>query len=180
MPRPKRYRRLFHPPIMRGFKPFGIPMKDLEQIILELDEFESLRLTDYKNLTHEDAAREMNVSRPTFTRIYEKARKKIASAFMEGKVILIKGGSIEFKDNWYRCNSCHGIFRKTGTARVERCVYCRSNRIVAIEALIPPGQMEKEETYCICPSCKTRVRHRKGLPCREHKCPDCRSAMVKE
>ena len=73
MPRPKRNRCIEHPPIMEGFKPFGIPMTKLEPIILLYEEYESMRLADYEGLTQAQAAEQMQVSRPTFTRIYEKA-----------------------------------------------------------------------------------------------------------
>ena len=93
MPRPKRRRMIVNPPAMEGFKPFGIPMTDLEPVILLYEEYESIRLSDYEGLTQEQSAKKMNVSRPTFTRIYEKARRTIAQAFVEGKAIFIEGGS---------------------------------------------------------------------------------------
>ena len=81
MPRPKRYRTIENPPIMEGFKPFGISMTDLEPVILLFEEYESMRLADYLGLTQEQAAEKMNVSRPTFTRIYEKNPTNHRSGF---------------------------------------------------------------------------------------------------
>ena len=45
-------------------------------------------------MDQETAAGEMGVSRPTVTRIYASARKKIAQALAEGKAIHIEGGPI--------------------------------------------------------------------------------------
>ena len=109
MPRPKRKRIVTHPPIMEGFKPFGVPISDLEPVILFFEEYETLRLLDYMGLTQVEAAKEMDVSRPTLTRIYEKARRTIAKAFVEGKAIFIEGGNYHTNDFWYRCEACHKL-----------------------------------------------------------------------
>jgi uncharacterized protein len=61
-----------------------------------------MRLSDYEGLTQEQAAEKMNISRPTFTRIYEKARRTIAQAFVEGKAIFIEGGNYHTDDCWYK------------------------------------------------------------------------------
>jgi len=127
MPRPKLNRLIVNPPIMEGFKPFGIPMIDLEPVILLYEEYESMRLSDYEGLTQEQAAAKMNVSRPTFTRIYEKARRTIAQAFVEGKAIFIEGGNYHTDDYWYRCENCMKLnISKTETSL---CNYCHSNTL---------------------------------------------------
>ena len=94
---------------MKGFKPFGIPAKALASIPLLFDEYESIRLLDYLGLTQEQAAQKMEVSRPTLTRIYEKARQTIAKAFVEGKMIVIEGGNVQFDSLWYRCKKCYKL-----------------------------------------------------------------------
>lgn len=127
MPRPKRNRTIVKPPIMEGFRPFGIPITNLEPVILLFEEYESLRLSDYGGLTHEQAAKQMNVSRPTYTRIYEKARRTIAQAFVEGKAIFIEGGNYHTTDIWYKCEQCSKL--NISTAEINSCVYCQSNTI---------------------------------------------------
>ncbi len=111
MSRPRLERRIACPPLMMGYKPFGIPMRMQSEVYLTFDEFEALRLLDYKGLTQAQAAREMNVSRPTMTRIYEKARKTIAQALAEGKLIIIEGGQVAFDGEWYRCKRCHRLIK---------------------------------------------------------------------
>ena len=60
----------------------------------------------YDNLSQDEAAEKLEVSRPTLTRIYNSALKKIGQAFVEGKSIVIKGGDFEFHKDWYKCNRC--------------------------------------------------------------------------
>lgn len=94
---------------MMGFKPFGISQRSQESLILQMDEYEAIRLLDYEGLTQEAAAERMEVSRPTLTRIYEKARNTIAKTLVEGKPILITGGNVEFDRKWFRCKRCHKV-----------------------------------------------------------------------
>jgi uncharacterized protein len=72
------------------FKPKGIPLVDLEEIYLNLDELEAIRLADYEGRYHEDAAREMKISRATFGRIVSDARHKVAKALTQGKALRIE------------------------------------------------------------------------------------------
>jgi predicted DNA-binding protein (UPF0251 family) len=71
------------------FKPQGIPMRDLEEIELELDEIEALRLADLEDLYQADAAAKMGVSRQTFGNIIARAHKKVAAALLGGKALRI-------------------------------------------------------------------------------------------
>lgn len=112
---------------MEGFKPFGIPMRELESVNLLYEEYEALRLADYENHTQEEAAKKMNISRPTFTRLYDKARKSIAKAFVEGKAIIIKGGTYVADDFWYRCEDCHET--TVSENPVNHCSECDSGNI---------------------------------------------------
>jgi len=122
MPRPKQNRTISTPPIMLGYKPFGIPKSALESVTLLYDEYESIRLLDYQGMNQEEAAVLMNVSRPTLTRIYEKARKAIAEAFVMGKMILIEGGEVSFEREWYRCKRCYKLVE--GLENHTRCKDC--------------------------------------------------------
>jgi hypothetical protein len=68
----------------------------MDLIVLTLDELEALRLADLEGLGHADAAGRMNVSRPTFGRIIEQARKKVATALINERGIGVEGGVIRF------------------------------------------------------------------------------------
>lgn len=72
------------------FKPRGIPLINLEEIAISLDELEAIRLADFEGLYHEQAAEKMNISRPTFGRILGEARRKLAEAVVEGKALKIE------------------------------------------------------------------------------------------
>ncbi len=94
MARPPCCRRIEGKPIALAFKPAGIPACELEEVVMALDEFEAVRLADFKGLYQEQAAERMAVSRPTFGRIIEAAHKKIAEALVLGKLLKIEGDSV--------------------------------------------------------------------------------------
>ena len=74
---------------VKYFKPQGIPMRFLEEIALELDEIEAIRLADLEGLYQVDAAARMGVSRQTFGNIIARAHKKVATALLSGKALRI-------------------------------------------------------------------------------------------
>jgi len=94
MVRPRLCRRVRFNPEVIYFKPRGIPLRELEEVILHVDEYESVRLKDLEGLEQEDCAKKMNVSQPTFHRLVSSARKKIADAIINGKAIKIEGGKV--------------------------------------------------------------------------------------
>jgi predicted DNA-binding protein (UPF0251 family)/predicted Fe-Mo cluster-binding NifX family protein len=95
MPRPCKCRRVCFNPQANYFKPGGIPVAELEEVVLTIDEFEALRLADLEGLYQEDAAKKMNVSRQTFGNIIESARRKITDAIINGRALRIKGGVVK-------------------------------------------------------------------------------------
>jgi len=72
---------------------------DLEAVRLSVEELEAIRLVDFEGLEHEEAAKQMNVSRKTLWRDLKSGRKKVADAMINGKAIEIKGGSFVVKDD---------------------------------------------------------------------------------
>ena len=92
MPRPFKYRRVCGTPGADYFKPRGIPLSDLQEVGLTIDEFEAIRLADLEGLYQEDAAKKMAISRQTFGNIVAAAHKKIADAIVNGKALKIEGG----------------------------------------------------------------------------------------
>jgi predicted DNA-binding protein (UPF0251 family) len=143
MPNRRRYRRIMNPPRMEGFKPFGIPMRELDSVYLLYEEFEALRLADYENLTQEEAAKKMNISRPTFTRLYDKARKCVAKAFVEGNAIIIQGGTYITDGYWYRCDNCHET--TISDHPVNHCGECDSENIILLNDMTSPHTHNREE-----------------------------------
>ena len=99
MPRPFKNRCINAQPLSVVYIPAGIPARDLEWVTLHLDEFETIRLLDHVGMDQEQAADQMGVSRPTVTRIYASARKKIADALVLGQAICIEGGPVTEMQN---------------------------------------------------------------------------------
>ena len=90
MSRPKKPRHLGFGPSVYYFKPRGVPLSSLEEVILARDEVEALKLHDVDGFDHKQAATNMEISQPTFGRILNKAYKKIAKAIIEGNAIRIE------------------------------------------------------------------------------------------
>ncbi|EKD52018.1 MAG: protein of unknown function DUF134 [uncultured bacterium] len=85
--RPCKKRRVCCQPYSSYFKPRGVPCSSLDEVVLKPDEIEAIRLADLEELYQEEAAKKMNISRPTFGRIIDSAHKKIAHALLEGKAL---------------------------------------------------------------------------------------------
>jgi len=134
MAKPKKDRRVQYPPSVVYFKPQGIPMFQLEQEILTVDEYEAIRLVDKDELDQEQAAKRMGVSRATCARIMDSAHKKVAEALTEGKAIRIEGGNFVLKLNRYRCMECGARWEAELPPQSEdeplSCPKCRSDRIL--------------------------------------------------
>jgi len=84
------------------FKPRGVPLCDLQEVCLTLDEYEAVRLADLVGLYQEEAAKKMNVSRQTFGNIIDSAHKKIADAIINAKALKIKGGIVKMTQKQMR------------------------------------------------------------------------------
>ena len=107
MPRKQRCRWIGGYPDHWEFSPEEV--SDGEPVVMSLDEFETVRLLDREGMTQEQCAERMGVARTTVTAIYESARRKIAEALVDGKRLLIRGGS-------YRLNNqCTVQFMQKGT-----------------------------------------------------------------
>lgn len=130
MARPKNCRRVIFRPRCTFFKPSGIPKSALKVLALTVDELEALRLADLEGLYQAEAARSMNVSRPTFGRIVESARHKAAQALVHGYALKIEGGEIEMTTRKFTCYDCqHTWDIPYGTGRPQECPSCKSTNI---------------------------------------------------
>jgi len=90
MPRPRLRRRVQGRPNSSYFKPAGIPMINLKEIVITMSEFEALRLIDLNEIPQEKAGIKMQISQPTLSRILKLARNKISDAIINGKAIKIE------------------------------------------------------------------------------------------
>ncbi|MEC9488872.1 MAG: DUF134 domain-containing protein [Halanaerobium sp.] len=106
MPRPPKDRRVEYLPEVRFFKPAGVRRTDLEEVVLNVEELEAIRLKDIEELNQEECAERMEVSRPTFQRVLTAGRKKIAEALIMGKGIRIQGGDFSVALSQVDCLNC--------------------------------------------------------------------------
>lgn len=90
MPRPKKHRCTNCKPNSTYFKPRGVPLIELEEISMSMDELETIRLADYERIYQEEAAMEMKISRQTFGRILNEAHRKVAECLLKGKALKIE------------------------------------------------------------------------------------------
>jgi uncharacterized protein len=124
MSRTKKDRLIQMSPHFCGFKPMGNQCKPGTEVIINYEEYEALNLCDYELLKQTEAAKLMNISRPTFTRIYESVRRKIAMAFIEGSMIQFEAGNSTVSD-WLKCDNCHISFTPASSLE-KRCPICKS------------------------------------------------------
>ncbi|MDI6846426.1 MAG: DUF134 domain-containing protein [Candidatus Saccharicenans sp.] len=202
MPRPFCRRRIGWLPQRRYFYPEGQAAESdrPDRISLTLDEFEAIRLADFFGLYQEEAAARMGISRATFGRILDSAHRKIAEFLIEGKMLSIEDGPVELeitpepvpdttpsstpgfhpgfvpdpfaRGPWSRCRRRGGIMTdKKNHSSSGRPGYGRGRGHQV--GLGPEG-------ICFCPKCGFRKPHVAGLPCREERCPQCGSVLIRE
>lgn len=98
MPRPRMKRNIANNPVARFYKPQGLKMRDLKQIILSYDQLEALRLADAEKMDQVEAAKLMNISRSTFSRLVNEARTTVATALTNGWALKIEGGDFKVSE----------------------------------------------------------------------------------
>lgn len=108
MTRPQKLKLVEETPRSDYYKPRGIPMSELEEVNLTLEELEALRLVDLEGLYQQDAAARMGVSRQTIQRMITTARAKLVGAVLGGKALRIEGGNYVLREgaDVYRCGRC--------------------------------------------------------------------------
>jgi predicted DNA-binding protein (UPF0251 family) len=112
------------------FKPRGIPVLDLEEVVLLKDELEAVRLADLEERYQQDAADNMNISRQTFGNIIRSAHRKIADALVNGKALKIEGGVVNMEEREFRCQKCsHQWTVPPGIAKPAVCPKCKGRNI---------------------------------------------------
>ena len=131
MSRPFKCRHIGCEPGTTYFKPRGIPLLELQDVVLTVDEFEAIRLADLEGLYQAEAAKKMKISRQTFGNIISSARGKIADAIINGKAIKIEGGVYTKADmRMFICEDCtHEWELGYGTGRPQKCPQCKNNNI---------------------------------------------------
>ena len=130
MPRRRMLRKVVTPPSFEGYKPYGEGVNKNGSIDLLYEEYEALKLADYDYMNHEEAAKLMGISRPTFARIYETARRKVAKALVETKTIKSVYGNAWLENDWYTCEDCTSKFTLPQELDNRNCPLCNSSLII--------------------------------------------------
>lgn len=123
-----------------------------EEVHMLLEELETIRLIDYLGLNQEECAKKMNVARTTVQAVYQSARRKLASALINGNRLIINGGSYELK-NRYKKEEKEGnlmriavtfengnIFQHFGHTESFKLYDCEDGRVVKSEVVPTNGQ----------------------------------------
>lgn len=126
MARPPKHRLVERLPAVTYFKPQGIPMSQLNEVILSVEELEAVRLCDLEGLDQEICAEKMAVSRPTFHRMITGARKKISEALIQGMAIRVEGGNFKIALSDLYCEQCGHKWSGTFCRRHTKCPKCSS------------------------------------------------------
>lgn len=118
MPRPRKCRMVGFVPDNQCFHP---QLSNNDEVVLSIEEVEAIRLSDYLEMEQDVAAESMNVSRGTFQRIINAARKKMGDALVHGKTIRIDGGHYELTEGKACC-------RKNCNCKHKACKECEENK----------------------------------------------------
>lgn len=97
-------------PCCQRFTAEGQPRQN--PLILGIEELEAIRLKDMCGFDQFECATQMGLSRPTFQRLLQTARNKVASALVEGRTITIKGGNYMEKRRTFECAQCNHIWEE--------------------------------------------------------------------
>ncbi|MFH1510874.1 MAG: DUF134 domain-containing protein [Candidatus Woesearchaeota archaeon] len=154
MVRPRKVKWVNFLPGVTYFKPRAVPLSQLEEVDITIDELETMRLANIEKLGQEEAADKMGVHQSTFQRTLTRAREKITDALVNGKAIKIHGGD-------YQMPGGEGTGPMAGRGRMGGPF-----------AAGPGGT-------CVCPNCGFETQHIRGQPCSQRKCPKCGNLMTR-
>ncbi len=158
MVRPIKRRRVASLPEVTYFKPAGVPLRALEDVSLTVEEAEAIRLKDLEGLDQRECAEQMRISRPTFHRILQSARGKVADTLLNGKALRIEGGNFALDSQAFLCIDGNHRWRvgfdQLAVGGSLTCPRCHSASVVAVH----PG------TPWEGPGWRRRRGARRGLP----------------
>lgn len=161
MPRPRKFRRIREMPSFVYFKPRAVPLSQIEETVLTVDEFEALRLKDLEKLEQTEAAKKMNVHQSTFQRTLTNAREKVTDALVNGKAIKIEGGRFIMPRGDRTGPLGQGPMTGRGLRGAGR------------------GRGFGAPANCVCPSCGYQAQKQPGVPCATVACPKCNARMIR-
>jgi predicted DNA-binding protein (UPF0251 family) len=129
MPMKTKCRKVDFLPETDSFLPEGKEGAATTEYVLKIEELEALRLKDMEDLSQEECAEKMNVSRQTFQKIIDSAHKKVASALVGGSGIRISGGSFVTRKCKIMCMDCGYTYEPSFEDDKVSCPKCGSIKI---------------------------------------------------
>ncbi|MHA1994157.1 MAG: DUF134 domain-containing protein [Candidatus Hodarchaeales archaeon] len=125
IPRGRNPRTIRCDPTHTYFKPRGIPLSEItEEVLITLEELETLRLTSLEGLSQGEAGTLMEVSQSTISRHLDDIHRKLAKALVHGLAI-----RIENTTELFHCDECGYSWNlTTGNVKVSTCENCGSNK----------------------------------------------------
>lgn len=130
MARPTKVRRVGFFPESTYFIPWGKSKCEIEEVVLNVEELEAIRLKDIEKLTQEECAERMDISRQTFQNVIDSAREKVAKALTDGKAIRISGGYYSTNYCKFKCMDCGNIYQVNYERDKYNCPVCGSSKIM--------------------------------------------------
>lgn len=134
MARPPKCRRVEFMPELTFFKPAGVPLRELEEVSLAVEELEAIRLKDVEGLEQEACAQRMGISRPTYHRVLTSARAKVAQALVEGRAIRIEGGHFKIVAKRFRCRECGHEWESKRGKEKGSCPDCLRSEVHRVDS----------------------------------------------
>ncbi len=156
MPRPTKCRKVCNLPTIQGFAP-GEVGKNTKAVILTIDEYETIRLIDREGFSQEECSASMQVARTTVQQIYTCARRKLATAIVDGIPIRIEGGNYQVCSQ-EECSASMQVARTT----VQQIYTCARRKLATaivdgIPIRIEGGNYQVcdgRKQHCRCCGCK--------------------------
>ncbi|MBU0627890.1 MAG: DUF134 domain-containing protein [Nanoarchaeota archaeon] len=168
MVRPRKIKFVDFEPGVTYFKPRAVPLNELEEVELTIDELETMRLANIENLSQEEAAKKMGVHQSTFQRTLTRAREKVTDALVNGKAIKIHGGDYKMPG-------------KDGTVPIGQGSIAGRGRGRGAGLGLMGGQFAAGPGgICVCPKCGHEQPHIRGQPCVQTRCEKCSSLMTRK
>lgn len=174
-----KFRRVKEMPRFTYFKPRGIPLRELQEVILTVEEFEAIRLKDLMGLEQIEAAKKMKVHQSTFHRMIVEARRKIADAIVNGKAIRVEGGVFTMPGGDGTGPAGTGPVGPGGRGLGAGRGRGMGRRMGPGGRGMGGGVAAGPGGVCRCPSCGHEQAHQIGMPCTSVNCPKCETRMVR-
>jgi predicted DNA-binding protein (UPF0251 family) len=146
MPRPKKFRKVAFLPESKCFIPLGKPKCGCEEISLRIEELEAMRLKDIENLSQEECAKRMEISRQTYQNIIDEARRKVTRVLTEGHILNIEGGNYITGDCEFKCSECGNIYNPQREPDKDICPSCGATTVFCMRKKACCNKANKEKT----------------------------------